>query len=766
MSYAVLRVAPVKLSALGSMSKHHAREHSVTDAHIDPARSTANRTLIGSGDPAADVHAVVQQVPMAMRQGDPTVAAEIILTAGRKYFDQQFPSWRSDPDTLKPWIDANLKFLQSSPDTTGKTVSAVLHLDEDAPHLHVVTVPIAPVRFKNKHQDKTEDRISYTKIFGDNQATLAEARRTGTVLETTKLGRLQTAYAEAVNHLGLERGLSNTGRKHVAPKDHRAALAVQQVPTITHLSDVAQQPKPIKGLDRLTAAKDILAHGEDAEVIKQHRDAEAALSREIAHRGKLLPTIEKMEAAEREIRILKNQNETLEKQVRHLSKVQQSQAEELRQNKELLKEYRGLTEYDLMRANVAQSEEITDFNRRSGRSKFNAIDFIKDKYNCDMPTAIYTLAETFKPDQVALTAAEKKAYEAVPEAFKKADEHAQTVAKTLGEINSDLSKTITPKTKTPAITAKESIVDKQLHAIDAGLYRITLMSSDPKNPTFNLGKGKGENGNEKFFTAQEVTELIPTLSYRNAHGYNVFITPMPSEEKRFILLDDIRDMDKAKAFTPALILQTSPKSRQALYIVDGSLTHEAANTTFRSLNKLYGDEKITGLVHPMRLAGFTNRKPKHEEHGQYPFVSIVDATGAHSPKLAEYAHKLEESFGPSPDASPMPDVLKDRERVQARKVQPWAMKAEVDKAGLKKWYQHQVEYWADRADLSKIDRRLATALAEAGVSEGSTKDLIREISPDLTTRHPDTERYLRDKVSKLEFKHSEKTNSNDHGMEP
>jgi len=44
------------------------------------------------------------------------------------------------------------------------------------------------------------------------------------------------------------------------------------------------------------------------------------------------------------------------------------------------------------------------------------------------------------------------------------------------------------------------------------------------------------------------------------------------------------------------------------------------------LNQEYGDPKFSGTVHPFRVAGFSNAKPKYEnEHGHRPFVRIIEA---------------------------------------------------------------------------------------------------------------------------------------------
>jgi hypothetical protein len=753
MALAVLRVSPVKSSALSAMSKHHAREHSTTDVHIDPTRSNSNRFYVGSGDPAADVQKLAGQYRLARGgQPDPTIACEIILTASKEYFDQAFPSWKDDRRVLAPWVNAQADFLKKNPSTVGKVASAVLHLDEDAPHLHVVTVPLSETRIKNAHSDRTETRISYSAIFGDTPMQLAEARRLGTTATDTKLGRLQTAYAEAMQEHGLDltRGNSNTGKKHVSPAEFREILATETPDITTKNLNTVTRPDEIVGIkDRFKAAIDIIKNGDDAPIIQQHQAAEDAFLNEAIARKKLIPDATKMRALETEVAILNVENSRLKRVVNDLSDTQKSIADELKQNKELLKEYRGLTEYDLVRHKVATLDEITAFEQRSGRSKFNAIDYIKSRDNCDFSTAVYTLAETFSADELAKTAAQSKADELVIPAFKEADSLAKTVESNINKINNDLSIIVPHKTATPATKAKEINVLQQTTAIGADRYRVTLMSKDPSQPTFNLGKGK-DGAPERFYSAEEIVALIPTLSYRNAKGYNVFITPMPDKEKRFILLDDIRDISKAKSFSPALILQTSPASQQALYVVDGKTAEPAARAFFNAINKNNGDEKITGLIHPMRLAGFTNRKDKYQENGQFPFVKILEANGGMSQRANDTIFKLQADMEYKSEM--IPEITKQKKKLAKEKQPDLCLKSDdIDKTTLKFWYKEQVEYWAEKTDYSRIDRRLCAAMAEAGYTESDAKEALLAVSPGIKERHPDIDRYIESKTKDLEY---------------
>ena len=133
-------------------------------------------------------------------------------------------------------------------------------------------------------------------------------------------------------------------------------------------------------------------------------------------------------------------------------------------------------------------------------------------------------------------------------------------------------------------------------------------------------------------------------------GGNVFITPVDAAAHH-VLADDLdadglRDL-KSRGYSPALILETSPGNHQAIIKLPTSAAPKAAvNEWFKDLNADLGDSKITGLIHPLRLAGFENRKNKHQaDDGRFPFVRLVEATNRFCARATElvrtYANRAE-----------------------------------------------------------------------------------------------------------------------------
>lgn len=187
-----------------------------------------------------------------------------------------------------------------------------------------------------------------------------------------------------------------------------------------------------------------------------------------------------------------------------------------------------------------------------------------------------------------------------------------------------------PVPLTPADKVKSRAISTQLDALDAPGYRITIMSDiDGEKVGKNLGKSK-DNTPEKFWNKSEVLRMLPKLTAENARGGNIFITPVDNKVHH-ALVDDLKNDDLVKfkklGYSASTIIETSPGNHQAVIKIPKSVAPvSAVNEWFKAINRELGDDKITGLIHPMRLAGFQNRKPKYDDgNGRFPFVKVIEA---------------------------------------------------------------------------------------------------------------------------------------------
>ena len=293
MSKVVLRVEPIKdFDALEAARRHSLRiEGPGKSAHIDQTRTHLNQVLAGDADPVVGVTRVRGQYKEA-RKGEGPVCAEMLLTAKAEWFDTKYPGWRQNPELLKPWVEAQLQFLVERYGERS-LASVMLHLDEQAPHVHAFIVPINDRKYVSNLKNAggatvTKPVISYGHYFSDTKAVLTTARRNGST-DDTKLGKLQTDYANAMNTFGLKRGRRKSIATHVKPGAYRADLA-------RGLSASTNLPKKLVTGDCMLEtikAADVIAgklSGKNEINAKRHADVVAM----VRERGKFISTATSM----------------------------------------------------------------------------------------------------------------------------------------------------------------------------------------------------------------------------------------------------------------------------------------------------------------------------------------------------------------------------------------------------------------------------------------------------------------------------------------
>lgn len=182
---------------------------------------------------------------------------------------------------------------------------------------------------------------------------------------------------------------------------------------------------------------------------------------------------------------------------------------------------------------------------------------------------------------------------------------------------------------TKADQVKAGAVRKQLDALDARGYRVTIMHGRDDGTRYGVNLCKQGEQPEILWTKDDVLFHIPRLTAENARGGNVFLTPV-DPMVHFALIDDLSADNlaafKGLGYAPSTVVQTSPGSHQAVVkVLRNGVPDAAVNEWFKATNRQLGDERITGLSHPMRLAGFQNRKAKHQRpDGHYPFVRLLE----------------------------------------------------------------------------------------------------------------------------------------------
>lgn len=204
--HAVIRIEKHKTqSSINTVGRHNTRDYATAAPdNINTELTQYNETLVEFKGASLweSVTAEIAHRVTGIVRPDSVRMIEVVLTSDREFFMPTFKTTPQDTtgqfDKLKlgAWKSASMKFIR---DTFGaeNIMSAVLHVDERTPHLHVCVVPITK-----------EGRLRAKDWTGGKR----------------KMQELHTGYADAVRHLGLERGREYSVAKHTELKDYYAAV--------------------------------------------------------------------------------------------------------------------------------------------------------------------------------------------------------------------------------------------------------------------------------------------------------------------------------------------------------------------------------------------------------------------------------------------------------------------------------------------------------------------------------------------------------------
>ncbi len=243
----------------------------------------------------------------------------------------------------------------------------------------------------------------------------------------------------------------------------------------------------------------------------------------------------------------------------------------------------------------------------------------------------------------------------------------------------------------------------------------------------------------RTWRAEEVKKSVPWLKRENARGSDIYIRPEGSQG--LVLMDDIGigtiDRMEADGIEPAAVIETSPMNYQAwIRVSQEPLEEKLATQIAKNLAQQYGgDSNSADWRHFGRLAGFTNRKPKHvQENGKYPYVLAHKCSG----KIASMASKLLDKA--------REDLLMQNTLPKAKpKTKGSRLKANLKEVVLSsdassdavQFYQQQLDEIRKRytdLDYSRADWRIAKKMASVGYGSDAIKQALHEASPELQDR--------------------------------
>lgn len=199
-NYAILRIEKRKLGSVTPINNHHERlkEKYKSNEDIDPERTHLNYHLIEpEGKYRQKVLERIEEVG-AKRRKDSVVMQDVLITASPDWIDAKTYEEQVE------YFDHAFNFIS---DRYGREniLSAVVHMDEAHPHMHLVFVPIT-----------SEGKLSSKTLMGGPKG----------------MEKLQDGFHEHMvkKYPDLTRGISKkiTKRRHISPQMYKQAAALYE----------------------------------------------------------------------------------------------------------------------------------------------------------------------------------------------------------------------------------------------------------------------------------------------------------------------------------------------------------------------------------------------------------------------------------------------------------------------------------------------------------------------------------------------------------
>ncbi len=270
-----------------------------------------------------------------------------------------------------------------------------------------------------------------------------------------------------------------------------------------------------------------------------------------------------------------------------------------------------------------------------------------------------------------------------------------------------------------------AMVRAQMVAMDAARYEVGVKRADGRMVPLTL-------------SASQVLRRGAWLVGENRQGADIFIRP--AGWTTLVLLDDIDDATVARlsmdGLGPAVVVETSPANHQAwVRLSPEPIAPALATAAARELAERYdGDLNSATWRHYGRLAGFENRKPKHQRlNGTYPLVRLrATAAGVAPGGLAVLDAARARLVAHAPAAQAPVSRIRMR-------VVPVGRPVDGTLSPLGHLYRREARRLWERyptADLSRLDWMIVLSLARA-FRDATAEELARamvEGSPELVER--------------------------------
>jgi len=180
----------------------------------------------------------------------------------------------------------------------------------------------------------------------------------------------------------------------------------------------------------------------------------------------------------------------------------------------------------------------------------------------------------------------------------------------------------------------QEAVRQQLEAMGAGLFEVGVFDSASERMIL------------RAWDKETAIKSIPWLRFENLKGRNIYIRPAGIHSLSLVddLTADALHTMRRQGFTPALVVETSPRNFQAWLQHGRTLDKPLSTAVAKALaTQFHGDHGSADWRHFGRLAGFTNRKEKYRlANGHFPYVRLIEATGAAYERASTFVQEIED----------------------------------------------------------------------------------------------------------------------------
>lgn len=310
MGYAVLHME--KTSGTDSAMSAHI-ERTIKPKNADESRTHLNRELIKFPDGVENRTQAIQHrldtAGLTRKIGNNQVRAIRILLTGTHEDMERI----TNEGRLDEWCNDNLKYLA---DTFGKEniVSAVLHMDEQTPHIHATLVPIVKGERKRR---KKEEQVK--KRYRKKPTDIARLC-TDDIMTRTKLKSYQDTYAQSMSGYGLQRGIDGSEARHITTRQYYRDLVQQTKQLQTDIGQLQDRKETVQ--EELKQAK------KEVQTEKLKGAATTAATNIAASVGSLFGS-NKVKTLERENRDLQERVSELEEEARQRERQQAKHIQEI-----------------------------------------------------------------------------------------------------------------------------------------------------------------------------------------------------------------------------------------------------------------------------------------------------------------------------------------------------------------------------------------------------------------------------------------------------